>query len=403
MQSHLPTRQNITCLSKPLPKSGNSVLTVMTPILGNLTYGNLIRKYLDESTELNVDFYWSTDERRLLDRILTRPFYVSAPNRWVRRQNLDIRKARAELAISYITRALLLKKLKARDYSAIHIHTQSISLLATDIMAKIPTVVSLDTTAVLASAEATDPPFRWTYRPSIQLEQRVFNSAHKIVTFSDYARQSVIQDYGIAPNKVHRIYPGVDTDKLLYEPEHRAAQASFERPASNLCKILFIGGDFKRKGGQDLLAVFLEQFADIAELHLVTRDSVDCDHPQVHVHYGIQSYTPAWQALYREADLFVMPTYAEALGHVFAEAMAVGLPVISTQLPAVAETVVHGETGLLVPPGDRQALASQIRNLLSNPSLRKKMGQRGYNRVIQFFDARYNFCQLSHLWQEAAS
>jgi alpha-maltose-1-phosphate synthase len=371
------------------------VLSVMTPVLGNLTYGNLFKKYLAELVDTNVVFQWFTDERRLLDRLLVRPLWVSFPSPWIRKQNLDFRKLRTELGSSYITKCLIERKMRHDNYSLLHIHTQSISLLMLKTMAKVPTVVSLDTTAVLAAQEATDPAYRWTYQPTIALEQKVFDAAATVVTFSEHARLSVIRDYGIMEEKVKCIYPGVDIDFLT-----GAFRKDSPPVGSGLCKLLFIGGDFGRKGGFDLLEVFLEQFADVAELHLVTQVDVECDHPNVHIYRDIQAYTEPWLDLYRMADVFVMPSRAEALGHVFVEAMAVGLPVIACRLPATSEMVVHGKTGFLTEVGDREDLARHLGFLIGNPELRRSMGIDGAARAGELFDARKNFHALCGLWDE---
>jgi glycosyltransferase involved in cell wall biosynthesis len=259
-------------------------------------------------------------------------------------------------------------------------------------------VVSLDATAVLASQEETDPAYRWTYQPTIALEQKVFDAAAKIVTFSEHAKLSVVRDYGISEEKVQCIYPGVDIEFLT-----SAFNKEIPPNASNLCKILFVGGDFQRKGGFDLLEVFLEWFADVAELHLVTQVDVKCDHPNVYVYQDIQAYTEPWLKLYRMADIFVMPSRAEALGHVFVEAMAVGLPVIATTLPATSEIILHGKTGFLTNLGDREDLARCLGFLIGNPELRRSMGMEGAARASELFDARKNFLAIYRLWDELIS
>ena len=371
------------------------VLLVMTPVLGHLTYGNLFKKYLAELVDADVTFRWFTDERRLLDRLLVRPLWFSFPSRWIQKQNLDFKKLRSELGSSSITKCLIERKMRHDNYSLLHIHTQSISFLVLKKMAKVPTVVSLDITAVLAAEEATDPAYRWTYQPTVALEQKVFDAAAKIVTFSEHARLSVIRDYGIMEEKVKCIYPGVDIDFLT-----GAFRKDLPPVDSGLCKLLFIGGDFERKGGFDLLEVFLERFADVAELHLVTQVDVECDHPNVHLHRDIQAYTERWLDLYRMADVFVMPSRAEALGHVFVEAMAVGLPVIACRLPATSEMVVHGKTGFLTEVGDREDLARHLGFLIGNSELRRSMGMEGAARAGELFDARKNFYALYRLWNE---
>lgn len=91
---------------------------------------------------------------------------------------------------------------------------------------------------------------------------------------------------------------------------------------------------------------------------------------------------------YRAADVFVLPSIArtEAFGVVQVEAMAAGLPVISTRLQTGVPWVNrHEETGIVVPPGDSQALAEAINRLLADPALRARFGRNGALRAQREF------------------
>ncbi|HZN97889.1 MAG TPA: glycosyltransferase family 4 protein, partial [Gemmatimonadales bacterium] len=76
---------------------------------------------------------------------------------------------------------------------------------------------------------------------------------------------------------------------------------------------------------------------------------------------------------YREADLFTLPSSAEAFGNVFAEALASGLPIVGSNVGGIPELVEHGVNGLLVTPGSPQTLAQAIRYLAEDPELREEM------------------------------
>jgi glycosyltransferase involved in cell wall biosynthesis len=133
---------------------------------------------------------------------------------------------------------------------------------------------------------------------------------------------------------------------------------------------------------------------------VVTYTPVECQHPHVHIHRDIKAYSPEWLNLYSQADVFVMPTYADAFGIVFLEAMAAGLPVIASQLPQIYEIVSDGETGFLVPSGDRHALACKIRHLIENPTLGREMGAKGRRLAEQKFNAQTNFQTLESIFKE---
>lgn len=84
-------------------------------------------------------------------------------------------------------------------------------------------------------------------------------------------------------------------------------------------------------------------------------------------------------------DIFVLPTHQEALGTAFIEAAAMGLPVVATNVDGVPEVVIDGQTGHLVPAQDSRALASAIKQLLSDPVNRQKMGSRASEFVRSNF------------------
>jgi glycosyltransferase involved in cell wall biosynthesis len=85
-------------------------------------------------------------------------------------------------------------------------------------------------------------------------------------------------------------------------------------------------------------------------------------------------------------DVYTMPSFEEPFGMVYLEAMALAKPVISIDNGGTPEVVLQGETGLLSPPGDIEALAMNIQTLLDNPELRAKMGEQGRARVVSAFN-----------------
>lgn len=96
-----------------------------------------------------------------------------------------------------------------------------------------------------------------------------------------------------------------------------------------------------------------------------------------------------WQStlapLFERWDVFVLPSLEEAFGMALTEAMAAGLPVISTNVGGIPEIVANGETGWLVPPADPVALSEYIAKLLADPGERKRMGMAGRARVLAKF------------------
>ena len=103
--------------------------------------------------------------------------------------------------------------------------------------------------------------------------------------------------------------------------------------------------------------------------------------------------------VYQSADIFVNPViWEEPFGLVNIEAMATGLPVISSRVGGIPEVVIDGKTGLLVPPNNVQALAETIENLLDHEELRVTMGKEGRRRVERFFTWEIHVSKLISLY-----
>ncbi|WP_261301335.1 glycosyltransferase family 4 protein [Paenibacillus andongensis] len=105
------------------------------------------------------------------------------------------------------------------------------------------------------------------------------------------------------------------------------------------------------------------------------------------------------QTLMQQADLLVHTSITpEPFGQVIVEGMAAGLPVIASNEGGPTETVVNGETGLLITPGDPALLADSIRYLLEHPEERRRMSENGIKRVEQHFVIERTVTQITHYY-----
>jgi glycosyltransferase involved in cell wall biosynthesis len=104
--------------------------------------------------------------------------------------------------------------------------------------------------------------------------------------------------------------------------------------------------------------------------------------------------------LLASCDLFVLPSLYEGLPVSVLEAMAAGRPVVATAAGGTDEAVVHGLTGLLVPPGDAAALAGAIRQVLADPALSRRLASAGRERVVCEFSAEAMVRRVMDLYEE---
>ncbi len=104
-------------------------------------------------------------------------------------------------------------------------------------------------------------------------------------------------------------------------------------------------------------------------------------------HVLLAGFRPDVLSLHKAFDIFVMSSVTEGLGTSLLDAMACGKPVVATTAGGIPEVVVDGETGILVPPRDHEAMAHAIVALLTDAALRQRMGAAGLARVTGRFSA----------------
>lgn len=287
-------------------------------------------------------------------------------------------------------RALKVEHKSSSNSSDLYLfHTQVVSLLSSGWADKAPTVVSLDATPLnydrVGSAYDHVRGNVVMERLKFWLNARSFHAATLLVPWSDWARRSLIEDYGVSSDKIEVIPPG--TNIAFWESNDSSARTNHK------LRLLFVGGQFERKGGKLLLEVFHEKFAETCELHLVTKAEV-AEGEGVFVHRNVPPNSEQLRELFRNADIFVLPTQGDVHSLASIEAMAAGLPVVTTSVGAIPEIVVPGETGFLIPPGDGNALANALFQLTGDKELRHRMGANGRARAALMFDAHANARRL---------
>jgi glycosyltransferase involved in cell wall biosynthesis len=99
-------------------------------------------------------------------------------------------------------------------------------------------------------------------------------------------------------------------------------------------------------------------------------------------------------------DVFCLPSLQQGLGTIMLEAMALGRPVIASGVGGVSSVVQDGRTGLIVPPGDSEALARRILELLDNPTRARAIGEEARRYVADEFDASHMVLQTAELYRE---
>jgi alpha-maltose-1-phosphate synthase len=286
-------------------------------------------------------------------------------------------------------------------FGALHLHTQALGWASPGRMRRTPAVVSIDLTQRLAARLAPSPLARADFAAAAAMDRRVFRRAAAVTATSRWVADDLLDGLPELAGRVHAMpYP---VPLAEFEAEAWIRERA-ERAADEPVRVLFMGGDWPRKGGPGLLRAW-----EAAGLAARARLTLATDWPLVpplpagvEVRRGVRAYTPEWLALWRTADLFVLPTRAEAFGMVFQEAAAAGLPAVGTRIGAVPEIVAEGETGLLVPPGDPDALAEALLGLVEDAPLRTRMGRSARARIERTASMETYAARLSRILHEVA-
>ncbi|MDN5766658.1 MAG: glycosyltransferase family 4 protein [Humibacillus sp.] len=221
-------------------------------------------------------------------------------------------------------------------------------------------------------------------------ERRQYHAAAHVFAFSDEARESLVNDYDVRPERVSVVGAGVNFTDLPSESHlvhtGHPAQSRELRTASQT--ILFVGNDFERKGGPELLEAFrlVRERVPAARLQIVGTPHPIAPQEGVEV-FGRVNGREAMSQLYRNAAVFCLPSFFDPYPLVVLEAMAHGLPVVATPTCGVPEMVLDEGTGLLVEhgPDGVARLADALVRVLVDPPYAARLGAAGRRRIEERF------------------
>ena len=236
---------------------------------------------------------------------------------------------------------------------------------------------------------------KWRYRFAYNV------LATRIIANSQATRQALLKNAPwLDPERVEVIYNGIDPEPFETATGRQLRQ---EWTRGKKVPILgFVGQLDPRKGIGVLLSGFERVHAAVPQARLV----VIGEGPLQEMIESEARYQ-GWQenlilAGFKEdipevmnaIDVLVLPSFWEGFGIVIIEAMAAKKPVISTNVSSMPEIIVHGETGYLIEPGDSEALARYAVELLQDEQKRRRMGEKGYERVLREF---HHKTMINHL------
>lgn len=321
------------------------------------------------------------------EKLLARPYPL------LRNLDLDLHPVRWHRVESHKARRTVEQALaRSGRPDALLVNSHAVSFGLAQVMTEVPTLLHVDTLAwpwaEMGIWRAVRPWSRLALAPSTRAEARVLPSAATVLAWTGWAERQVRE---LVPHaRVVRWHPGVDTTR--YRPAQR-------RPGTPY--VLFIGGRFAEKGGPELQAALAQRLGPDLQLHVVTPEETPCG-PGVVVH-RLGYADPELLDLIQQAAVLCLPTKGDTNPWVLLEAMACGVPVVSTEVGAIPELLDAGRAGLLVPPGDVAALRAALTVVLDDAALAGRLADAGRAAVHARYDAGVQGDRLADLLTELVS
>lgn len=223
------------------------------------------------------------------------------------------------------------------------------------------------------------------HKLTLPLTKRIWRQASSVIALSEGLREIAAKtdpdlDVGVIPN-------GIDTEKFKRDDDSPVSS-----PTAPL-KILTVTRLLERKGVHFLLEAIARPTPLNVSLQIVGSGSYEEQLRQDVAELGLTDqvtfagfvHTDELPDIYRDSDVFVLPSQTESFGLVFAEAMSSSLPVIATTVGGIPELITSGKDGILVAPGRPDLIRGALEKLLLSKSKRRSLGDTGRQRILDKF------------------
>lgn len=220
------------------------------------------------------------------------------------------------------------------------------------------------------------------------LENYLLKKSAAIICLNHQFKQKLLHKYNFPESKVNILLIGIDTDMFkpfTLEQKNRIRQ---DLGLKDNLVIGFVAGIISHSKGADTLIAAFNQLKGKypqVRLLLIGEDILGFERDQSIIYCG-RLRKEDLPTYYNVMDIFVFPTWSEGAPKVVMEALACGIPVISTNVGGIPELIKAGETGFLVNPGDVNKIVSYCQMLLEDEGLRKRVGEKSRKYALENFD-----------------
>ena len=227
----------------------------------------------------------------------------------------------------------------------------------------------------------------------------------KVIAVSQAAAAGLIDD-GVRPEKIVVVKDGVDVRRFAPMPKSEGVTKELGLTAD----MVVIGAAGRLGSGSLDIITFVRAFAKLApryptaRLLLVGRGAETIAEKARELGIADRVILPGFREDMPEMlsvmDIYVQPNIKAGMQLAALEAMAMGLPVVATRVGGLPEAVLDGETGVLCPPSNPDALAEAIASLIEQPAKRSEMGEKGRQRMVALFDSERMVEQVERVYLE---
>jgi L-malate glycosyltransferase len=290
-------------------------------------------------------------------------------------------------------------RLQVRDrYDLIHCHHPLVALAFKYTHPFIPVVLTIHSsyeTELMLNGKIVRNGPEWRFLTNLyrEVEEKV-----DVITTVSHSFKRYLGQYVTKPDRIRVIYNGYD--ETLFRPNDHKSNVvpqlvSLSRlvPAKGIDVLIRACAELKRRGETFVLHIIGDGSArqELTELsqQLQVQDET--------IFYGYMLHPHELMSFF---DIFILPSRAEAFGSVFAEASLAGLACVGTNVGGIAEQIVDGKTGLLVPVDDAFALADALQKLINDVPYRKKLAAAGRQYALEHFSIERVVAEYGQLYQD---
>lgn len=310
----------------------------------------------------------------------------------------------------------LTKIIREHQYDLVHAHTPIAAVLGR-IAAKLAGVKRIVYTSHGFPFHDLSSPSQYRFYFTVEKLTALITD---LILSQNHEDIATAEKFGLCPpDKLRYLGNGIDIDRFqrsrLNSTTQQELRKSLGIPETANLIIGTIGRLTRKKGSGYLIEAAAQLLPHFPNLHVLLIGSQLSSDPEpfqtelierihtlgIEKHVTLTGERQDIPELLGLLDIFTLPTFThEGLPRSILEAMSMSLPVVATDIRGCREAVVHGKTGVIIPPKNSEKLASALRTLLVNPALRQSYGEAGRQRVEAEYDERFVFQRLGDFYQE---